>query len=700
LQSQMPQIEERVLGGDTSKIKQLKDKISGMAENDPRLFKLEQELLYEQTNAGTKYKTYTLPGSENYREVLLKYAESPEQKLERAKSLVDPAAWARMTDEQKQQFLSYPDKGIFKSQHWDDPNVLAHIRMADRTGPNGEKILHVEELQSDWGQKGKKEGFQDYPYTENDVWAKFVGPNVPEGHDPSNYPGYWETFSRRNGDLISRHRGNMDEPAALAEGAKAANLNNQNLTPSAPYVTSTEGWTDLALKRVLKEAAEGGYDKIVWTPGAEQAKRYDLSKHIDHLEYHPETKSLIGVKNNQVIMNKSVAPENIEDYVGKDVAKNLLSQPLGGQDLSVGGFHALSGQDLSVGGEGMKGYYDKIVPSRLQALAKKHDPNVKIGSHDVVQDWRASSIGADGVERDYASRPNRDQLLQYLRGDTTGLNIKPNTMSLPSLDVTPQMRESILRGQSAYKRGGAVEAYANGGSIGIGGMAAFGDPSEGPETYGVTTPMESRGDLLMNMSPEAREYLASEMTKQMNANEASTANSPMAAGIPYYDVEAEQRREDVMKSGQQAARDQVEPPKPTGMYNQPVDTTTFGTGIRDVDFPSAESPKLVKAPVTETSDTRARPKTVRQNFNQAFADALAAGLDRFTWTNPATGLTGVYTTKLKRKEGGRVPSLANHEDWEYKDEKEAPKKKSTKSTPDRNGSAIVSRALMLSSRKS
>lgn len=37
--------------------------------------------------------------------------------------------------------------------------------------------------------------------------------------------------------------------------------------PSGPYVTKTQDWTDLGLKRALKEAAEGGYDRLTWTPG-------------------------------------------------------------------------------------------------------------------------------------------------------------------------------------------------------------------------------------------------------------------------------------------------------------------------------------------------------------------------------------------------------------------------------------------------
>ena len=43
----------------------------------------------------------------------------------------------------------------------DDINNIFHIRTKDREGPNGEKILYVEELQSDWAQQGRKKGFGD-----------------------------------------------------------------------------------------------------------------------------------------------------------------------------------------------------------------------------------------------------------------------------------------------------------------------------------------------------------------------------------------------------------------------------------------------------------------------------------------------------------------------------------------------------------
>lgn len=93
---------------------------------------------------------------------------------------------------------------------------------------------------------------------------------------------------------------------------------------------------------------------------------------------------------------------------------------------------------------------------------------------------------------------------------------------------------------------------------------------------------------------------------------------------------------------------------------------------------------------------------VRSNFNNAFAEARARGADTFEWTNPLTGQKGLYTTQLGRKEGGRVPSLANPNDWIAQTEKTRSVAKVSKprKASKVEGTAIVNRAVMLSSRKS
>ena len=57
------------------------------------------------------------------------------------------------------------DKGVlpppqnFHSGHFDEPNILVHTRANERTLPTGERGRFVEEVQSDWHQKGKQQGY-------------------------------------------------------------------------------------------------------------------------------------------------------------------------------------------------------------------------------------------------------------------------------------------------------------------------------------------------------------------------------------------------------------------------------------------------------------------------------------------------------------------------------------------------------------
>ena len=38
----------------------------------------------------------------------------------------------------------------YKSSHWDQPNILAHIRFNERTDADGKRVLFLEEIQGDW----------------------------------------------------------------------------------------------------------------------------------------------------------------------------------------------------------------------------------------------------------------------------------------------------------------------------------------------------------------------------------------------------------------------------------------------------------------------------------------------------------------------------------------------------------------------
>lgn len=329
-----------------------------------------------------KFEKYTLPEGSNYREVLL-----------------------------------HTPKGngkTFRSSHWDEPNVVAHLRMKDRTGTNGEKVLHVEEIQSDWGQEGRDKGFKDQ--VKNNLSVKNEG-------------GIWRVRNP-SGELVELNRAVGFSTEDQARQAIANNVRDVPGLPSGPYVTSTEGWTDLALKRALQEAVKGGYDKLVVSPGQANADHYGLEKNFSKIVYHPKFNELtVWPHNQEFYLIEGVMPENLSNHVGNELSKKLLSTQQEGD-----GYHILEGDELRTGGEGMRKFYDRDVPQRLNKLASGMDPDAKVNmfSHPLPAKEDAPS-GANG----------------YMGH---------------SLDITDKMRDAVNQGLPAFKRGGEVPHMADGGT--------------------------------------------------------------------------------------------------------------------------------------------------------------------------------------------------------------------------------------------
>ena len=72
--------------------------------------------------------------------------------------------------------VSLPDhQRIFFGKHFYDHNILAHIRTTTRTDNVGRKILFIEEVQSDWHQSGKRNGYN------NSCWGQVA--NAPYKHE-------------------------------------------------------------------------------------------------------------------------------------------------------------------------------------------------------------------------------------------------------------------------------------------------------------------------------------------------------------------------------------------------------------------------------------------------------------------------------------------------------------------------------------
>jgi hypothetical protein len=260
-------------------------------------------------------------------------------------------------------------------------------------------------VQSDWHQAGRDRGYKTKQNLEN-----WYNQNKLEADPP---------FASLNSEQIS-----------IIERNRNAGMGGDTGVPDAPF---KDTWYQLALKRAIQHAAENGYDRIGLTTGSQQAARFDLSKQLSRVAYQDGV--LHGYDNSgALVMNRFVAPNELPDYVGKELGKTMAENAVKDAEIrnkiSVARYerrpeseiNALrsqlndvktnySGLDLQVGGEGMKKYYDEIYPKFLDKYGKKW--NARVGE---------TKVNADGLQ----------EPIRYL-------------------DVTPEMKAGVSKGQPLFQ---------------------------------------------------------------------------------------------------------------------------------------------------------------------------------------------------------------------------------------------------------
>jgi DNA-binding ferritin-like protein (Dps family) len=456
----------------------------------------------------TKFSEYTLPGGENYREVLLTlpekslplelqggaFAKAHGYELDKVLKVNTPEGehWQRAIREARQD----RSQRNFTGGHYDESNVLAHIRLNDRTGPNGERILFIEEIQSDWHQKGRARGYINPANVGKTEVFETTTMRVRAAFDTDEEA---RAFIREQAD-----REGLDY-APHGQGILAGDL-----VPDAPLKKT---WHETSLRRVIRMAAEEGYDTVAWTPGRMQADRYDLSKQVEEISYHAsgnETSVILkGVKGisdqdlELVLDGEGIikvtdfgAPDDwkgkhIEDVVGKDIAEKIMSgsgdyrryQELNRKDIAgklnnpeeIEEFSALakrklatsrkgsiSGEGLQVGGEGMKAFYDKMLKKYASKFGKKF--GAKVGTVEIIGGGNKPIsfeefifvYPSDGPFEliDIANNPGLDRRMneeysKFLEGRKSD--------QVWNIPITKKMRESVLKkGVPLFSAAGAA----------------------------------------------------------------------------------------------------------------------------------------------------------------------------------------------------------------------------------------------------
>ena len=352
------------------------------AENALRNHLLEEGTLNFDEEGAAKYADYVLPGRhENYREILTTLPANMDPNIIGSKQYRD-ALKNVSTDRSNNELgemLRQAERENYESGHFDEANILAHMRVNDRM-INGKKTLMVEEIQSDWHQEGRKKGYTK-PLDKDEAFdlsrqldslqkdKKLLLEKRDEAEGAGNIVEKMDYI--RQIDEISRQQ---YEIRKTLEGTKGVS--------DAPF---KKNWHEMMVKQALNMAAKGDYDAVAFTTGKQQAARYNLSKQIDALDLIPAKEGdkqfvLQAWKDGRNVVRKAVNEDELANYVGKEVAEKLLAQEPKGLHRPEGIAHGnpnvfegreLTGLDLETGGEGMKGFYDKIVPDFINKYGKK-----------------------------------------------------------------------------------------------------------------------------------------------------------------------------------------------------------------------------------------------------------------------------------------------------------------------------------------
>jgi len=387
-----------------------------------------------------KFGQYTLPGGENYREILLTMptnmgAYNDYVKTLRAKYGEGGLANLPLTEAERarlDKFYANEDVQPYKSSHWEQPNVLAHIRVNDRVDADGKKMLLIEEVQSDWHQAGREKGYE-----------------TPELKSALKEYELLVIKNANGQKLTPDEMARVQELRPIVSGKSGG-------VPDAPF---KDTWYQLALKRAMKYAADNGYDRVGLTTGARQAERYKLSNEVDEinvtgrtdartgektrsvaLDLKSGTSYRLGVNNDGVIDNVNMSEidnfkgKKLSEVVGKDIAKQIME----------GSSQTIKGEGLNIGGEGMKKYYDEIYPKFLDKYGKKW--GAKVGETKIDIGDKAPSYGMLSIAEFEANRLDGESMLDYIKRMKSIRKTEP----IRYIDITPEMRTSTSKGQPLF----------------------------------------------------------------------------------------------------------------------------------------------------------------------------------------------------------------------------------------------------------
>ena len=152
----------------------------------------------------------------------------------------------------------------FIGAHMDEENVVAWLRTSDRTDVEGNKVLFVEEVQSDWHQQGRKRGYNKITQAQAKEIQRKI--NVIENRYIRN------AEIDGNTELVEKFK---DEVAKMR--GQLADIDYH--VPDAPLKDNK--WQEMAVARAIKIASDEGYDRVAFSNSQQQLNNWNPSRSLN-----------------------------------------------------------------------------------------------------------------------------------------------------------------------------------------------------------------------------------------------------------------------------------------------------------------------------------------------------------------------------------------------------------------------------------
>ena len=266
--------------------------------------------------------------------------------------------------------------------------------------------MFIEEIQSDWHQEGRKKGYEGEE--EKKLSKDLIKHGIKTPLDELTEYDYDSSLPKEIRDRLLDYLRRKSHPGLTR-------------VPDSPFKKT---WPMLAMKRMVRWAAENGFDKVAWTPGEVQVQRYKeaLQSAVDKIEWTKTDKGvqLKGYKNGSIVVDTVEKENEISDAIGKSMGDSIIESP-----EQSGTFE---GDEITISDTGMAGFYDRMLVNEVNKFFNKATwgkAKVEVGKIDVGQHEE--------------SPPN------WTVADTSTAPTASGIVEVWTLPITPEMKAKVGR---------------------------------------------------------------------------------------------------------------------------------------------------------------------------------------------------------------------------------------------------------------